>query len=184
MSVSPRMERRAFLAAVLASVPALGDGRSPCLLVGDSLAYMLAPPMRRVAKEAGVRLSGRGKGGTSAWQWAREPWLRDAMRAVRPSHVLISAGVNDWGVRRNREAFPDSAKRIVEKVRKAGVRSVWLLPPRIRIPTGFIREGVARSGVDGVHDASDLEIPLFNDKIHPTFKGLELWAEDVGRTLW
>lgn len=175
------MDRRSFLVTV-GLLPLIED--PPTLLVGDSLAFMLAPPLRRTARRHHRVLKASARGGTNAGQWLSEHWFTTALRRYRPSTVLVSLGVNDGGVKINREKFPARVKRLVALAHERSVSVVWLLPPKMKPRTAFIREAVEKSGADCWHDASKLDIPLFEDHVHPTFKGLEIWAEDLGRFLW
>lgn len=177
------MNRRTFLATMLISPVVLADEK-PTLLVGDSLAYMLAPRLRKVAKEYRRTFYANGRGGTNAAQWIDNGWFLDALAQRKPERVLISLGVNDHGVPVNREKFPTRAKRLVEISHSRSVQVVWLLPPKLRYPIDAIRKGVRESGADQIHDAEPLDIKLIEDGIHPTAKGAEVWATDLGRFLW
>ena len=188
------MLRRSFLIllAVLAfSLPASGeptkpsDPDKPVLLVGDSLAYMLAPRLWKVAKkDYGKKFYSDAKGGTNAEQWIREHWFLDALRRVKPGYVIISLGVNDHGVPINRKKFPERAKKLVQLAHHHGVKVVFLLPPKLRYPIDAVRRGIRESGADLIHDAEPLGIELINDGIHPSAKGAEAWAKDLGHFLW
>lgn len=179
------MNRRAFLQVTFASPWLLAsESMAPTLVVGDSLAYMLAPRLWKVAKEYGKKLHTSARGGTNADQWIKNHWFVDALRQYKPSRVLISLGVNDHGVPVNREKFPERAKRLVALAHKRDVQVVWLLPPKLRYPIDAVRKGIRESGADRVHDAEPLGIKLINDGIHPSAKGAEDWAEDLGHFLW
>jgi lysophospholipase L1-like esterase len=200
------MDRRSFLVSVgllplIEAPPLVGDrlafmlapplrrtaadAEKPTLLVGDSLAYMLAPRLWKVAKkEYGKKLYTKARGGTNAQQWIENHWFVDALMGVRPERVLISLGVNDHGVPVNRQKFPGRARRLVELAHQHHVKVVWLLPPKLRYPIDAVRKGIRESGADQVHDAEPLDIQLISDGIHPSAKGAEDWAEDLGRFLW
>jgi len=117
-------------------------------------------------------------------QWIKEHWFVDALRQYKPDRVLISLGVNDHGVPVNRMKFPERAKRLVALAYRRKVQVVWLLPPKLRYPIDAVRKGIRESGADRVHDAEPLGIKLINDGIHPSAKGAEDWAEDLGHFLW
>lgn len=178
------MNRRAFLLVTFASPWLLASDSRPTLLVGDSLAYMLSPRLWKVAKGYSKKLQASARGGTNANQWIKNHWFVDALRQYKPSRVLISLGVNDHGVPVNREKFPERAKRLVALAHKRDVQVVWLLPPKLRYPIDAVRKGARESGADQIHDAEPLGIQLINDGIHPSPKGAEDWAKDLGHSLW
>jgi lysophospholipase L1-like esterase len=180
------MRRRSFLLSLLVAPNIFAEESKPNLLIGDSLAYMLARPLRIASKKHGQILRDTSRGGTNTNQWITKGWFRQALSDFKPKTVLVSLGVNDWGVKVNREAFPKNAKKIVNIAHKQNVEIVWLLPPKLnpkKVKTDFIKSGVEQSGADRWHDASKLDMELF-DGIHPTFKSLSVWAEDLSKYLY
>ncbi|GMV18572.1 MAG: hypothetical protein AMXMBFR56_67960 [Polyangiaceae bacterium] len=70
------ISRRALLAALL-TAPLAVAGEARVLLVGDSIAYQLAPRLRKL-----LPLIADARGGSSARQWVQRGWFRRAVELV------------------------------------------------------------------------------------------------------
>jgi lysophospholipase L1-like esterase len=171
------MNRRSFLLATLAAPWLRASELSGTLLVGDSLAFMLSSSLKVAGKRFGQEVRTRARGGTTTAQWLQRGWFKEALD-LGPETVLISLGTNDW----ERDKFPERVYRLVELAHDRKIEVVWLIPPKKKAK--FIREVVEKSGADFRHDASVLDIPVEKDGVHPTFKGLEVWANDLASFLW
>ena len=65
------------------------------LLLGDSLAQGLGPPLARLADAAGVSLVTRGVQSSTIRQWLAGSALVDAVTQANPMFTLVSLGTND-----------------------------------------------------------------------------------------
>ena len=170
------MNRRAFLLTTL-TAPWLRASESGTLLVGDSLAFMLSKPLKAAGKRFGQEVRTRARGGTTTAQWLQKGWFKEALD-LGPETVLVSLGSNDW----ERDKFPERSHRLVELAHARKVEVVWLIPPKMKAK--FIRDTVEKSGADSLHDASVLDISIDKDGVHPTYRGLKVWADDLASFLW
>lgn len=123
------ISRRALLAALL-TAPLAVAGEARVLLVGDSIAYQLAPRLRKL-----LPLTADARGGSSARQWVQRGWFRRAVERYRPASVVVSLGVNC--IRPERETLgrrrPGAA---VPRARALGTARASATSSRSRRPRG------------------------------------------------
>lgn len=163
------------------SGPKILPGRSRLLLVGDSLAVGLAPPLRALSADARVTFDSIAKEGTRIDQWARSQVLADKLAQFQPTLILVSLGTND-------EYLPSAAPQephlheLLERLRKAAPVA-WIGPPTLPKSasngvTPMIKANVPRSHY---FPSDSLQIPRGPDGIHPTARGYAGWAGALWR---
>jgi lysophospholipase L1-like esterase len=172
------------LARLLVRGPKIKPGESRVLLIGDSLAVGLAPPMRSLAAESNVEFFSLAKEGTRIDQWASGSWsaqLDAALASFAPTLVLVSLGTNDeymMGDAVTRQA--PFLEALLAKLRDAGAEVVWIGPPTLPKPTnGIVAMLVAAIPDTNYFPSSSLAIPRASDGIHSTPRGYAGWAGSI-----
>ena len=141
------------------------------LLFGDSLAQGLAPPLSKLAQEAGYPFQADGRTGTRIQDWATQAWLVQDLKA-QPTLVLVSLGTNDM-------RMPDPSVEkpallaLVQKLKSFQV--VLIAPPTMPFPDKGVRKMLTDTGLPLFHSET-LQIPRASDGIHPTALGYAGWA--------
>lgn len=174
------LKRRTFLAALpLLFTPRDVQAASPdTVLFGDSHSYILGPWFRAEAMRYKVPVAVVPEAGSSVRQWLAKKWIQKLLkRYANASNYLVSLGTNCTRVERPRLA--DDIKRLIGLIGQD--RVTWLLPPKLKMDTTYLHEAVKESGVFAIDPG---ELPLWSDGIHTTFKGSELWADLIARTIW
>lgn len=154
---------------------------SRVLLIGDSLAVGLGPPLRELAGAAGLELVVEAQQSTRIDQWAGER-LRGLLATFQPGLTLVSLGTNDMRQRAAREAKRGQIGELVDTVRRGGGDLAWIGPPSMPFPDAGIRallweELNARSVP--FFDSSARTIERAHDRIHATATGYQRWAEQI-----
>jgi len=157
--------------------PRLGPG-SRLLLVGDSLAQGLAPPLGELAKGLGVAFRADGRVGTRIAQWAAQPWL-SADLAWGPTMVLVSLGTNDMKLPAPAVEQPALAQ-LAARLKSSGSRVVWLNPPTMPFPDRGVLAMIAATGLEVFHSEA-LQLTRGPDGIHPTVSAFAGWAGSIWR---
>lgn len=140
------------------------------LLVGDSLAVGLGPPLGKLYRARGTELVADGKGATNAAQWVR--WLPSRLAVEKPDLVLVSLGTNDALSPTLKEAFEGHAEELARECSEAGARCLFLWAPNY---TTKLLEPLP--SVPGFAPPSGVE--LQSDGIHPTVAGYASWAARI-----
>ena len=94
-----------------------------------------------------------------------------------PDMVILCLGANDVFVP-SPKVLARFVTSIARKASENGRPCYWITPPLWKPPdTGIVE--VIKQNATGckVFDSSNLELPRWNDGIHPTNQGGELWAE-------
>lgn len=188
------------LMRVLGQGPTLRRGER-LLLVGDSLAVGLQPPLGQLAKDNGVVFDAVGQVGSTVAQWAglsaqtglpATTTLNTSLRqklALRPAVVLISLGTND-------EALTfESAKKelggidaLAGLVRNSGALLGWIGPPKFLPgqsfkPNGFTAAIRQKIPTKDYFPSEAYDIPRGGDNLHPTVRGYAGWAGQIWQWL-
>lgn len=146
------------------------------LLLGDSLAVGLGPPLKKLAASKGIGVAHDGKVGTTSAAWAHGQSLAADLARDNFDTVLVSLGTNDMAGSWTAEQVASYMGAIVDAVQKRGARVVWVAPPRMpTLREEAVRKAIASLGV-AVFPSDALEIPRGGDKIHPTAIGYAGWA--------
>jgi lysophospholipase L1-like esterase len=157
------------------------------LLVGDSLAVGLAPPMKALAAESKVEFQSLALTGSRIDQWARSNKLTEKLTTYRPKLALISLGTNDaYGTGANIVQQTAAAlETLLAKFRVANVDVAWIGPPKLpAAPSPAVLTMLKQSISSSHYFASDtLGIPRAPDGVHPTLRGYAGWAGAIWRWL-
>ena len=166
--------------------PRIEPGKTRLLLVGDSLAVGLAPPMRAIAKDQSVVFDSIAKEGTRIDQWASSAALGDKIVSFQPSLALVSLGTNDEYLEGDGAAERQRGylRQLLQRFADARVPVVWIGPPKLPRPTNGV-VAMIRSEVPGTNyfPSQLLEIPRGPDQIHPTARGYAGWAGSIWQWL-
>ncbi len=181
----------AALVKVLGRAPTIKRGER-LLLVGDSLALGLAPPLGQLAKENGVLFRVVGKTGSTVGQWAGATSLNaELVRALaeKPAVVLVSLGTNDEALStESARAELPQLERLIALIEASGAELGWIGPPKLLpglsfSPNGFTRS-IQKRVPQGAYFASDsYDIPRAPDRLHPTVRGYAGWAGAIWQWL-
>lgn len=161
-------------------------------LVGDSLAVGLAPPLRALAKDAGIPFESLAKEGTRIDQWAASQVLKQKLEAFRPTLVLVSLGTNDEYLSGDggakQAAATDTLLQLLRSPRadNYGLADVvWIGPPTLPKPASNGVVAMIQSKLDSDHyfPSETLTIPRGPDKLHPTAKGYAGWSGAIWQWL-
>lgn len=144
------------------------------LLIGDSLAQGLAPPLAQLAKADSVVLTGRGRQSTTIGQWAVQSWLGQALAEGPFELVLISLGTNDMKLASPTSEAP-AIQAILQTVQATGARMVWVAPPVMPFPDKGVRAMIGTAGAP-VFPSDTLDIARAADGIHCTLAGYAGWS--------
>jgi len=162
----------------------LHPGQTRLLVIGDSLAVGLSPPLRDLATSARMAFEATATVGTRIDQWADSAGLGQTLGSFRPSLTLISLGTNDEyltgtdAVSRQRE----KVRVLLARIKAAGSDYVWIGPPTLPKPSNGI-VSMLRDEIPSSHyyPSDALEIPRGSDGIHPTARGYAGWAGALWR---
>ncbi len=154
------------------------------LLIGDSLAQALGPPLGQLVTERGIDFVQDAQQGTRVEQWGDSGRAEASVDTFSPSVVIISLGTNDAAANADWQAkFAARAASLVERLKAKGVRDVlWIIPPLMPFDLGVIAQGIADSGA-AVFDSRPIDVPRGPDKIHPTVAGSGSWAAAINAAI-
>lgn len=174
------------VARVLSTPKRLVPGETRLLLLGDSLAEGLAPPLRALAQDERIAFEVRAVRGTRIDQWATSQKIPDVLARFRPTLILVSLGTNDEYLRGEDAAARQrpAAEALWRVLDAAGAHVVWVGPPMLPKPSNGVRamlRGVVPSRA--YYPSDELAIPRGPDGIHPTPRGYAGWAGAVWRWL-
>lgn len=186
------MERRWLYAglAVVAGVglttlirrgPKIVPGKTRLLLIGDSLAVGLGPPMQAIARDQKIPFDAVAEVGTRIDQWATRPDLDQHLAAFHPTLVLVSLGTNDEYMQGagvvSRQA--QKLQALLAKLHAAGADVVWIGPPTLPKPQSNGIVPMLKATIPASHyfpSDTALTLPRGPDQIHPTVAGYAGWA--------
>ena len=175
-----------LLRALVASRPRIVSGTTRLLLVGDSLAVGLGPPLRALAREQSVAFEQLAKESTRIDQWAGSQKLGEALAKFRPTLTLVSLGTNDeylTGDGGKRQAsFLD---QLLSRLQVAGSDVGWIGPPTLPKPKSNGVTALIQSRLPAANyfHSEALTIPRGPDQLHPTLKGYAGWAGQIWQWL-
>lgn len=164
------------------------------LLIGDSHAYGLAPVFRADAAPHKAVVKSYAIGGTNTRQWITRGWLENSVKRNSPDAVIIILGTNDFGVKWHsscrkykgeekkecgKKIYSKRASAIIDYLRKRKIKSIWVLPPKMRISTEIIDAAIRESKPDEIFNTKELDLPLEKDRVHITYKGKKMWSKAI-----
>jgi lysophospholipase L1-like esterase len=173
----------ALAALAIAALPSIahGDGSGPppvVLHVGDSfVASGFAQALKPKFQALGAKYVSNSQTSAYTTTLIRQVKLDSLITVNRPSLVILTIGANEM-----RMPLPEQHTHAVKNLTKlaSATTCIWALPPRWDDKeTGILAIMKREAGPCRVHDPSAIEksIPRGSDKIHPTAKGGQVWAD-------
>jgi lysophospholipase L1-like esterase len=166
--------------------PRIERGKTRLLMIGDSLAEGLGPPLQSLARESNVEFARLSRGGTRIDQWAGSRVLAEKIETFKPTMILVSLGTNDeymsGGSVPERQA--PYLERLLTRLQSQNAEVVWIGPPRLPRATQGVVALIRKTIPSSHYFASDrLTIPRGPDGLHPTVRGYAGWAGAIWRWL-
>lgn len=165
--------------------PRVETGKSRVLLVGDSLAVGLGPPLRALAKDQRVAFDVLAKEGTRIDQWAGSQKLTERVQVFKPTMILISLGTNDEYLMG--DGGTRQAPYMDELLKKLSTAApvVWIGPPQLpkKASNGVVAAIQQRVPTSHYFPSQLLAIPRGPDALHPTARGYAGWAGSLWQWL-
>jgi len=166
-----------------AKTPPLVSQGTRVWVIGDSNGWLLMHELPKLARRDGVVLRGNPVGGTSIMWWNQRAHQRHINQVVafKPDVLLIVLGTNDAHFGSHvRKTFSRHLDQLLPKLGKSGARLVWVGPPKLpRRPergADEVRKMVTERDIL-LLDSRQCVMPMWEDKIHPSFKGRKMWAD-------
>lgn len=153
------------------------------LVVGDSLAVGLTPNLQKLCKADGISYCASDAiVGTRIDQWSKK--IQPLVDHHKPDLVFVSLGTND-AMMSNPRQNQAAMNKIIEAVRGAGARLVWIAPPSLpttisgqRVRDDVVRAMLNESGVEQF-DSTKVSVERAMDGIHATPQGYATWASAI-----
>jgi len=151
------------------------------LLIGDSLAEGLAPPLKTLAQASQIPFFADAKRGTRFVAWAEKPWLYDDLSSFQPTVTLVSLGTNVMTGLPNPEEEAAALGAIVRTIVSSGSRVIFIAPPSMPFNQATMDKVRAMIAAQGklIFPSDSLNIPRGSDGIHSTSSGYAGWAGAV-----
>jgi lysophospholipase L1-like esterase len=153
------------------------------LLIGDSFAQGIGPPLAQLAEDAGLHLVQAGVKSTTIRDWLKGSRLADAVAAASPICTLVSLGANDMGA-----ADPAAEGRRAGELLDAlddldAGAVVWIAPPRMPVDKSSFRAALAAACAKRarIFDSLALTLERAPHDFHMTPAGYRAWAEAIAR---
>lgn len=161
--------------------PKIVPGQTRLLLIGDSLAVGLGPPIAALAREQRVAFDADAEVGTRIDQWATRPDLDQHLAAFKPTLVLVSLGTNDEYMQGSWVVGAQQAKlqALLGKLQATGATVVWIGPPTLPKPKSNGIVPMLKAAIPSAYyfpSDTALTLPRGPDGIHPTVAGYAGWA--------
>jgi lysophospholipase L1-like esterase len=160
------------------TAPGCPPGGTRVLLLGDSHAQGLGPPMAALALGCSTPFAHRAVVGSHVTQWAQDSWLLPALASIYPTVVLVSLGANDF-LRTDPANVSAGITALVSQLHAAGVRVLWIAPITEPFPDKIGVGAMWQASVEDWYDSTKLEIPRYGDGTHATPAGYKTWAGEL-----
>ncbi len=149
------------------------------LFIGDSMAEGLRYPLQQYTQHNNHKLTVIAKTSASIVSWAGKDSsgrLRETIKQLKPTYVLISLGSNDLFTK-YLEEYDKYLTNIVKQL--DSTKFVWICPPNWKDDFGLTDLIEQKVGTDRFFPSKTLKIPRAGDKIHPTVIGYNRWADSL-----
>ncbi len=144
----------------------------------------LTKALQRRFEARGVRFFSNSLTSAGIQSYEHEERLPRMVKLYKPDLVLLNLGTNNLSVP-HPDVLAPSIRNIAKKLSTDGRECIWIGPPHLRAAskteaamTKVIEENVAPCKY---FDSSQLELQMQSDRIHPTDKGGDVWAERLWR---
>ena len=148
------------------------------LIFGDSMTHNLAMSIAKYGKKNNYKVTGVTWESSSIKGWSNSGKIREYLDSVKPDFVIISLGSNEMGLKDFERRLPD-IRNIVEEL--GDLPFVWAGPPLWTEDKGLYK--TLEKGLPKGHlfKIENLDIERGPDRIHPTRKGADQWADTLMR---
>jgi lysophospholipase L1-like esterase len=164
------------------TAPAAPSIKSKALLIGDSLAVGLGPPLTKALAPAKFWFVAHVSATSKDWTTGKfASGLDEALATIKPEVVFVSLGTNDTAPGANIAGLESRFKDLAGTIRMMGAAPVFLLPPELPWSRQPVVDAVKAAG--SVLIMPRLGLEHASDKIHLTPKGYADWAADVAGQL-
>ena len=149
------------------------------LIFGDSMTHNLAMSISKYGTKNHYKVTSVTWESSAIPGWANSGKIPKYLQEVKPDFVIVSLGSNEMELRHFDTRIPE-VKKIVEQLDT--LPFVWVGPPLWKEDKG-VYAMLEKSLPKGVLFETDrgIEIPRGGDKIHPTRRGADLWADTLMR---
>lgn len=148
------------------------------LIFGDSMTHNLGMSVAKYGTKNNYKVTSVTWESSSIPGWSNSGKIKEYIEMSKPDFIIISLGSNEMGLKHFEKRIPDVSK-IVEQV--GDKPYVWVGPPLWKEDQGIYKmlEEALPPGM--VFRTEGIEIPRGGDKIHPTMRGAEIWADTLMR---
>lgn len=153
------------------------------LFIGDSMAEGLKFPLQQYAQYNKHKITVIAKTSASIISWVGKDStgkLRETIKQIKPSYILISLGSNDLFAK-NLEDYDKYLDNILKQL--DDTRFAWICPPNWKDDFGLTDLIEQKMGNDRFFPSKLMKIPRAADKIHPTVEGYNRWADSISHWL-
>lgn len=166
-----------------ACTPVSTEAMQSVLLVGDSSVGFhdgLSRGLELQLKPRGGTFTGEPYSSFGIQAFANLDKWQTVMKQRKPKLVIVSLGMNNVYSAKPQE-LAASIKAIVSKIQP--LECVWVAPPIWRGENGLLDVLKKNTGPCRYFDSNRMKIERGPDKIHPSNKGGEAWAEAIVKYL-
>ena len=148
------------------------------LVFGDSMTHHLAMSISKYGTKNHYKVTGVTWESSSIPGWKNSGKIRQYMEMSKPDFIIISLGSNEMELKHFERRIPD-VESIVEQLED--IPFVWVGPPLWKEDKGvyaMLEKGVPKGKLFKIET---LDIERGPDKVHPTRKGADQWADTLMR---
>lgn len=148
------------------------------LIFGDSMTHNLGMSIAKYGKKNNYKITSVTWESSSIPKWSNSGKIKEYFESSKPDFVIVSLGANEMELKHFERRVPD-IKSIVEQI--GDTPFVWVGPPLWKEDRGVYKM-LEEALPDGVlFKVDNLDIERGPDKIHPTRKGADMWADTLMR---
>ena len=148
------------------------------LIFGDSMTHNLAMSISRYGTKNNYKVTGVTWESSSIPGWKNSGKIKEYLEMSKPDFVIISLGSNEMELKHFERRIPD-VENIVEQL--DDIPFVWVGPPLWKEDKGvytMLEKGVPKGKLFKIQN---LDLERGPDKVHPTRKGADVWADTLMR---